>query len=657
MYSYKFSFFLIFLSIHLNSFAQTPPPLSFGTTTPKQQIELAKIADRDAPAAIIYERGYNYYELMEDQNYIALRKEVHRKIVVLDAAKFNGSSIEILLYKADRAKETIESIEAVTHNQNIKNYVKASAIYTQNYNENFDLVRFAFPDVKDGSVIEYKYSIRSPFTRRFDNWKFQHELPTLYSEFTSKIPGNFEFRKILRANRPLDIHETKVEKKSFHIRGYTSASQGIETFAMKNVPAFKEEKYMLSKENYLMGIEFELKEMMGFDGVKSNYLRSWEDVDAEFKKERDSGKQLRKSGYFEKNIPTEILSIHDDLERAKAIYTFIQNTIKWNGEWHVFDDVRVKDAFKDKTGNNSEINLALINALNAANLDAKLVLIASRDYGIPTEDYPVLSDFNHSIAQVTIATKTYLLDAIDPLTPFGVLPFNDLNMRGRVMDFKKGSYWTPLTPHKKNVLYVNAKLKANNDGSFQGALNESYLGYLGTEKRREISNSSTTQNIKNIEMVNSNWELSEFNIDNVKQLDLPLKLDYSVTLETDIVGEKVYLSPYFFDLYIKENPFKLKERTYPVDLGYPIINTYLISLDLGTTYKLEKLPENKAIQLSDGAGVATVVYNQMGSVVNIRFNFKLKEYQFDPSDYESLKKLFQNVIDIQNKDIIVLKKV
>src|SRR5690606_1654126 len=121
----------------------------------------------------------------------------------------------------------------------------------------------------------------------------------------------------------------------------------------------------------------------------------------------------------------------------------------------------VRNAFRDKKGSVSQINISLVNALEAAKLDVKPVILSTRNNGLPTEHYPVLSNFNYVIAVLNIDGSEILLDATNKQAPFGVLPFRALNVQGRVMDFKKGSYWMPIEPFEQNIHYVNSQITAN----------------------------------------------------------------------------------------------------------------------------------------------------------------------------------------------------
>ena len=49
------------------------------------------------------------------------------------------------------------------------------------------------PNVKEGSVIEFRYIIRSPSDRMIREWDFQTSIPVNYSEFSTYIPEYYVF--------------------------------------------------------------------------------------------------------------------------------------------------------------------------------------------------------------------------------------------------------------------------------------------------------------------------------------------------------------------------------------------------------------------------------------------------------------------------------
>lgn len=635
--------------------AQERETAEFGEPTDKELQMTSFPEDIEAAAVILFEQGKYFFKQVNNR-YIRLYKEVHRKIKVIDAKKFDGATIEIPLLIGKKDEEKLSELKAITHNDKLKKYVSTNDVFNINQSKDIKLTRFTFPDIKDGSILEYKYVIESPFFFNLNGWEFQHNIPTLYSEFLNEIPGNFKYNRVLKGGRKLDVDEASIKKNCFYIEGYTPADCESTIYVMKNIPAFKNESYMLAKSNYLASVEYELKEFLDYSGLNNKFTKTWEDVDDEFKTDKDIGRQLNNNNFLKRNLPENILNISDELNKAKVIYTFIQGHFKWNEKQRLFNDVRVRDAFESKVGNTSEINLALINALQAADLDAKLVLISTRENGLPTFTYPVLTDFNHAIVLLTVNDEKILLDAVEQETPFGIIPFQDLNGKGRVMDFKNGSYWHPLTPHKKNMYYINAQLKASEEGLFTGKINEIQTGYVAINERKHIKNSNYRDYINQKEK-NASIKISNLTIENKTNLEKPLKIDYDIALETELIGDKVYINPYFFNTYFSENPFKSDERNFPINFGYPITTTYLMSIDLEDKYTVEQLPENKTLNLFDNIGQCTVIYTENNGKINIRFSFQLTESNFIADAYPGIKQFFTAMIDFQKQDPILLKKV
>ena len=651
---YSVSSFLFIILLNFSLHAQKRQSAEFGEPTEKELSMTSFPQDPEAPAVVLFEQGDYHFEVIDYS--IRLVKEVYRKIKVINAKNFNESTVEIPLLIGKNTEEKINTLKAITHNGSIKKYVPADAIYTINQSKDFNVVRFTFPDIKDGSVLEFKYKLLSPFFFNFNGWQFQNDLPTLYSEFVNEIPGNFNYKRVLKGGRKLDVEDVSLKKSCFHVEGYTSADCEVVIYAMKNIPAFKEEKYMLAKSNYVASLQYELRDFLDYSGSKNTFSKTWEDVESEFKHDKDIGRQLNNNNFLKKNVPESILAIPNQLEKAKAIYNFIQEHFKWNGKNRLFTDVRVRDAFKDKVGNTSEINLALINALQAADLDAKLVLISTRENGLPTATYPVLTDFNRAIVLLTVNNKEYLLDPVEEETPFGMLPFQDLNGQGRVMDFKEGSYWYPLAPYQKNVYYVNTKLKAAENAVFTGTVNSLGTGYIAIAERKQIKNATKQEYITQKEK-NASFKINNLTLANQTNLEEPIKVNYDVTLEAESVGDKVYINPYFFETYFTENPFTAETRQFPINFGYPITNTYLIQIDLSDKYEVEQLPKNKTLNLFDNIGNCTVIYTESNGKINIRYSFKLTEYNFTADAYPGIKEFFSKMIDFQNQDPILLKKI
>lgn len=647
--------FILSLFLVINTFSQERETAIFGEPSPADFALKSYPQDPEAAGVVLFESGKNYFDLVDD--YVNLIKEVHVKIKVFNASKFDQATIEIPYYNEKNNNENVSKITAITHNGSIKTYLKSSDIFDTDQNVYWSTKKFTFPNVKDGSILEYTYRIESGHYSNFGGWAFQGPLPVIYSEFHTELPGNFKYNRTLYGNRKLDINEAEKVKACFSIEGFdVHGDCEIATYAMKNVPATKEEKYMLSLSNYLASIKYELIEYVGFDRSRHAFTRSWDDVDHFYKYDKDLGRQLKYSSYFKEALPASVFEGASDLEKAKAIYYNLQNQMTWNGKYRILSDVRVKEAFERKSGNSSEINLSLINALDAAGLDAKILLISTRDFVLPTMQYPVITDFIYALVELKIGDEKYLLDATDKYTPFGVLPFRDLCTQGRLMDFKKGSSWEAIVPYSKNMHYVNAKLEANDSGIFTGKINEVSNGYVSVEKRRESSNVNKNDILKSKQSENESLDISNYEIENQKDLEQPFKESYDITLHEQPVSNTLYLYPFVNQKYFPVNPFNKETREYPIDFGFPVTNNYLISYDLKDQYEVVKVPSNKILKLPENDGELSVVYVASGNTINIRLSVKLNTTSYAPEAYQALREFFTTLSKIQNEEPIELKK-
>lgn len=655
MYLNKALNFFAFFSFVV-CFSQTIPPHTFGSPLPHEFEMKNYPEDLDAAGVILYERGN--YTVDAVDGYIRLFKEVHRKIKVFDSKNFKYSAVEIPYYRQNNVRENIKDLRAVTHNGKSQIYVRESDIFDVDESQNWSKKRFAFANIQDGSILEYTYRIETPYLFNIGTWTFMNDLPTIYSELHTEIPGNYTYNKSLYGDRELDVNHAEIKLSCFHLPGYKVPGDcESATYVMKHVPAFKEEEYMLSRNNYIPSLVFELRDMVKVNRGRINYSKTWKDVDQFFKQNKDLGRQLKYSSYFKEKLPANVLSISSDLERAKAVYYFVQKNMNYNGKTSSVEGNRVKEAFDKGTGNSSEINLALINALEAGGLEAKLMWITTRDRALPTKQYPVMNDFNYIIVFLELGKEKYLLDATDKHTPFGVLPPRALNVDGRVMDFKNGSYWEPIAPIARNMHYANLQLVANEQGNFEGKINEVSTGYVSVIKRKTFNDYGKDEVIKRKQSQNEMLEVSNLIMENTDDLDQPFKESYDVSLYQQVVGERIYLSPFFMQTYFSTNPFQNSIREYPIDLMYPVVNNYLVSIDLNDQYEVLSVPENKLVRLPNDDGELSVVYDVSDTKINIRLNVRLNTYSFPKDAVESLREFFGALVKIQSDARITLKKI
>ncbi len=650
-----FFLFLISFNFFYSQKTLTPPKIGKVSIEELQMTSYEK--DTTATAVVLYEWGNNYFDIINNQ--IRLVKKYYSRIKILKKEGTEHATISIPYYHTKKSKEVIKKITAVSHNNDQKIYVNKNNIYKKDINKNWSVMEFTFPKAAVGSVLEYEYTLITPYDFNFEGWEFQGYIPKIHSEFNASIFGNYRYNRVLKGSLKLSTNEASIKKRCLYIPGFPDPSDcEVLKYIMKDIPAFIEEDYMLAEENYISKIEFQLSEYyyLNKDRGSKKFTKTWKTVDKEFRNDKDIGRQLKKTSYFKELIPADIKNISDELERAKRIFYFIQDHYTWNEEYGIFKNDNIKRSYEDKTGNVAEINLSLINALLATGLKTELLLLSTRNNGLPTKLHPVITDFNYLVAKLTIGEQSYLLDASLKKLPFGILPYKALNYEGRVMDFKNSSYWHTITPNKKNSRIISLKLRQNDEGKLQGTLKKRATGYFAISKRENITDSGLEEYYDALEESIKDVEITPIKMDNLDEIEPPLSESYTIVFNNSMDEDIVFFNPFVGTTKIN-NPFKLKNRLFPVDYGYPRDLTYLFNMKVPDGYTLDKIPDNKIMVLSDHSVKMKFTAKQTDNIINIRFELKITKTHFSTDEYHHLKEFFSQIVALQNNAMLTFKKI
>lgn len=631
--------------------AQKEKSSKMGQTTLEELKMSVYDKDSTATAVVLYEHANRY----PDNNKSEIpRTDYYFRIKIFDKASFNSANITINLFK----EQKLLDLRAVTYNLTEvgsidKETLQETAIFKTKEGKDWTVIKFTLPNIKEGSVIEYRYSISSPYLGITD-WFFQSDIPKIKSEYDVSILGNYKYNIRIVGFLELDKNKPSIDENCVYINGFGNGACSVYSFGMHHIPAFKEEDYMLSKKNYISKLSFDLKSRMSYDGKVKNFTTTWKQADKTLKKQFFNNQTSQKN-YFKRRIPESILAIENNLERVKKVFSFIRNHYTWNEKYWTNEDAKVKEAFEDKSGDVGEINLSLYNSLKAANIAANLVVLSTRNNGLSTKLFPVIYDYNYVIVKTVIAGKPYFLDATDKFLPFGQVPIKTLNGEARVIDFKEESTWEALEPKIKSSKNINAKLVLNEDGAFSGTLMIRRNGYFASNQRKKNSLTKENDYLENFESKNPDLEVDDYKVNNLENLEKSLVEVFKIKLlMEENLAKKTRINPIFFDR-IKENPFKLKERNYPVDFAYPRKFNYLLNLEIPEGYKITQLPENKAISLPNKAGSFIFKTVKKGNIIKVYSRLNISKRIFQASEYYALKEFYKQIIITENSYIVIEK--
>jgi len=424
---------------------------------------------------------------------------------------------------------------------------------------------------------------------------------------------------------------------------------------MKNIPAFVKEDFMTAPSNFISSIKFELSELKRFNGAVDKYTKTWKDVETELRNDNRFGKQFKQGKeIFKKDLDPLLSKIGEPLEKATAIYDYIKQYFRWNGFYSKYSENGIKKAYQDKTGNIGDINLSLIAALQAYGFDAEPVLSSTRENGLPTELYPVLSDFNYVFCRLSINSKTYMLDASDPYLSFGMLPIRCMNGIGRVLNAKE-SYWMDILPKSEQKQQTTLLLKLEPNGSLEGTARIVSYDYEALAKRKKmISFNSEEEYIEDTDNRHSRMSIKDYTIENRRDVMKPIVETYKVKFEgfDSLSMNRIYFNPFIFDQWT-ENPFKSEERLYPVDFGAPLSYTYTLNFEYPANYQLVELPEKVALVLPDNGGNFMFDIQNVNNTIIMRSTLKTNRYIYNSDEYHALREIFARIVQLHKTDIVL----
>lgn len=658
----------------------------FYSTANAQKFELGKVSiaeleekvhpkDSSAVAAILFSKGESKFEFSQSNGFVmSTRVQTRIKIYKKQGNDWATKKVEYSL--SGNSKEKVSFSDVVTYNlvngKIEKTKLSSDGEFDVILNKYHGQKKITMPNIKEGSVIEYEYTITTPNIGSLKEWNFQTSIPVNYSEYKTNIPEYFIFKPnqkgfiFPKSTVTSNTKSVSIASKEDRGRGSNFVGRDLNqdefayqetqtTYLAENLPAMKNEDFVNNIDNYTSSISHELSIIKFPNQPYQTFSTDWETVAKKIYETDSFGVELEKTGYFEEDIKTLIAGLKTRDEIIAAIFCYVKSNINWNNYYNYFCNDGVKKAYKDKIGNVAEINLMLTAMLRYAEITANPVLISTRSHGIAM--FPNFSAFNYVIAAVETSNGLILLDATEKFSVPNLLPFRDLNWFGRLIRKDGTSTQIDLTPTTISKETSTLNIVLNSDGTIDGKIRRQYSGHDALEFRQKNAGITKDAYIEELENNNNNIEIGDFVRANELDLSKPVMETYSFKSNKDveIINDKIYISPMLF-LTAKDNPFKQEVREYPVDFGYPFETKIYINLEIPEGYKVEFLPKSSSSLTGDNIGAFSYVIANTDNKIQIIITTNINTAIVSADFYDVLKEFYQNRITKQNEKI-VLKKI
>lgn len=655
------------------SFSQKDP-IKFGDI-PLEDLKMTTYSlDSSASAVILADYGQTSMNYHPDKGFSLLFERITR-IKILNKNGLEWGDFSIPLYHDNNGDEKLSGLKAVTYNLEnekvVETKLKSDGIFKEKYDNNHDVTKVTLSNVKEGSVVEISYKIESGFIFNFQDWEFQHQIPVRWSEYRAAIPEYFNYDKYMQGYVSLHINESATAQRTMNVtfreemvpgqslpRSQTQKIDFIENkfrWLAKDVPAFKEEPYMTTYKDFISKINFELGYTKFPNQPIKPYMGTWDDINKIYSEDAKFYGEVKGSGFLKKTAEEITVGVTSPEEKIARIHQYVRDNFQWDGTSRKFITTSLRKVFDEKKGNSAEINLLMASMLEKLGLDVRPVLISTRDHGFIRESIPASTQFNHTLCLVNVADKKILLDATEKLLPVGVLPERCLNGNGFVVSKDAKFSWVPLTSPLKSKETTSVDVVLQDEGEFSGKITFESTGYYGQRSRKEYLSKGETEYLKGL-ATDHQFEIANSKFENVKELTASFKQvhDLSMKEHATVSGNMIYFNPLFVSR-LKENPFKLDKREYPVDFGSPFDKIHLIKITIPSGYDVEELPESKALTMSGNMAKFLYSVTRSGNVINVTSYFQINRNLYTQEEYMSLRE-FYSVVVAKQAEQIVLKK-
>lgn len=577
---------------------------------------------------------------------IKLKTERRTRLKIFSDKGYRYASIKIP-YFSKRGVSKIKDLKGIVYSLDesgkiITQKLEKKDFFKTKAENDIREIDFTFPNLKPGSVVEFTYTKVERNIPEIDPWTLQDEIPTAYSEISITIPN-----------------ESRIKQKVYGEDSVQQITRNIDNdktekiFFKEDVPSFQYEPFMSSyKDNLLRVVFILIPRTNAFIDALTSPETIW----------KFAGLHLLETKYFggqiEKTIPgTEALidsakKIASMPDRIKFIYDSVRKKIPEKVE-QTMEVNDLTEAWNNKDGTSSEINLILLNLLKKANVPSCAMLVSTRTHGKINADFPSTAQFNGVDVLAADSGIVYTLDASLKWQSYKNPPFNVLNRRGFLL-IKNNMKWVTIEDNrplvKQNILVSGL---VSDSGSINGMITAKYYDYAKT-----FVLDSTDEEENKDQFVRH--QMDDLKILSRKQIEseddaAPLQQDIEFAFAPQQTDKFYFINPEFF-ASDKRNPFLSSTRNTDIDFGCNQQLKLTLLLNIPPSFEVESVPKNIIVRAPDSSFFFQRSCSITSSGIYLSQSFEISRSIFGKEEYSGIQEFFKRVYALKTEEIILKKK-
>jgi len=638
------------------------PDMTFGIITP-ESFTPPLTGDSTPRAVFLFDRGEVVFEDGRGNRGgfgVAFRR--HTRILILHKSAFHLATFTLSMYR--KGETSLEDFKGATYNLE-NGTVATSNLDKSNIfkdkNTNFELEKIAFPNVKEGSIIEYSYTIVYPTIGFIPPWSFQGGYPELWSEYDITVPLLFDYAVKMQGHEKFVLDTIINYNDNLAGLPYATSNRTFysnqtvrHVWAQRNVPPLeKPEPYTTTLKNHISRLEFQLSAVRQSNGYVQTYSTSWPQLTHELMKNDNFGSSLGDHNrWMDDDLKKIVAGSSSNAEMIRRIYAWVRDHFTCMPVDRIYLSQPLKKTWEEKKAANvADINLLLTAVYRHEGLDASPVILSTRTNGYTNDNYPLLSEYNYVITRVRADGKDYLLDASRSYVGFDQLPEHCYNDWGRAIDSSHDHI--PLFADSVKESRRTLVVLANTDSGYTGTYSRTAGVFESMSLRNQLKKIKPEDFFENIKKTfPGDKKMGAAAFDSSDVAEAPLVWHYD--MKYHFTQKTLYFNPIFHERF-NNSPFNSEERHYPVEMNYCIDNSYMLSMDIPKGYAIEQLPKSQRITLEDGSGFFEYAISADGQLISLRVQLKLKKAVYSVDEYAGLRSFF-SIKTNKEKEPIVFKK-
>jgi hypothetical protein len=513
------------------------------------------------------------------------------------------------------------------------------------------------PGADVGTVVGFEYEQQErPYIFQ-DSWMFQQSEPVEQSHYELRLAAGWRFKS--------DWMNHKEEK--------PSEENGAIQWRLADIPRIEDEPHRPPARGIAGGVVFTFFN----DKNPSKSYRNWSELGTWFTqlsstvRDASPALSLKVQELAPPSLPT--------IQRIKALASFAQHDVRYVAVEVGVGGYRphtATDIFTHRYGDCKDKATVLSSMLAQIGVKSYYIIVnATR--GVVTKDSPASpGGFNHMILAIALPEASYgkplpamfehrklghllIFDPTNDFVPFGQIPPYEQDNYGLLVGEQGGELiHMPLSSPESNGINRTAKMKLLPDGTLQGEMEETYVGFSAMLGRMFLQNESEADRKKMIERLMGsslgNFQLDHYELVNASDIDqdLIIRFKFSAAHYAKNAGSMLLVRPRVVGEMAGQWDAN-KPRHYAYDFRAPFLNRDSFEIALPEGFQVDELPDPAKASFPF-AEYASKTENS-GSLLKYTREYRITATQVDMDQMDQLKKLFGQ-INLDEKNMAVLKK-